>query len=91
MAGARYAPTFSPRMRGEKVNQRQRAAMSTRLLEGVNLPAACVDGGRLAGVNLKQVNLEGAHLNGAHLHGTNPTDADLTICRIYRISAGDLK
>jgi hypothetical protein len=26
--GARYAPTFSPRMRGEKVNQRQRAAMS---------------------------------------------------------------
>ena len=28
MAGARCAPTFSPRMRGEKVNQRQRAAMS---------------------------------------------------------------
>ena len=26
--GCSYAPTFSPRMRGEKVNQRQRAAMS---------------------------------------------------------------
>jgi hypothetical protein len=62
----------------------------------VNLYKADLSGANLKGadlreVNLNQANLLGAHLSQALLVGTNLVDATLTDCRIYGISAWNVK
>jgi hypothetical protein len=66
------------------------------LLGDANLSGACLSGAYLNGAilinaNLSQANLGGAYLTAASLVHTDLTGADLTGCRIYGISAWDLK
>jgi hypothetical protein len=65
-------------------------------LHGANLRAADLTGALLGTTNLRAADLTKAvlctaHLENATLVETNLTDADLTGCRIYGISAWDLK
>lgn len=60
--------------------------MSGAVLSGATLCTA-----DLSGTNLSEAVLSGADLSRAVLVGTNLTNADLTGCRIYGISAWDLK
>ena len=65
-------------------------------LSGANLSEANLSGANLSGANLSEANLSGANLSGANLSGallveTNLVDAILTDCRIYGISAWDVK
>jgi uncharacterized protein YjbI with pentapeptide repeats len=60
-------------------------------LAGANLSKACLSGVELFDANLREVNLIGADLSYAGLVRTNFTGADLTGCRVYGISAWDLK
>jgi hypothetical protein len=67
----------------------------------VDLSSANLRKANLGGTNLRKANLGGADLSGADLSGANLsstiliianlTDADLTGCRVYGISAWDLK
>ena len=74
-----------------------RANLSGADLSGANLSGANLSGANLSGANLSEANLSGANLRGANLRerlalvDTNLTDADLTGCRIYGVSAWDLK
>jgi uncharacterized protein YjbI with pentapeptide repeats len=75
-------------------------------LSGASLYQADLSGADLSGANLSRANLSGANLRGADLYGadlrgasiqraslveTNLAEADLTGCRIYGMSAWDLK
>jgi uncharacterized protein YjbI with pentapeptide repeats len=65
-------------------------------LNGANLVGANLVGARLSAANLNGANLNGADLSGANLEGavlleTNLIDATLTDCRIYGISAWNVK
>lgn len=60
-------------------------------LAGANLSKACLNAATLFHANLRGVNLIGADLTHADLVRTNFTGADLTGCRVYGISAWDLK
>ena len=72
------------------------ANLSEADLSGADLPGADLSGAYLYGANLTRADLSGADLSGAHLNGatlieSNLTNATLTDCRIYGISAWDLK
>ena len=72
------------------------ANLSEADLYGADLPGADLSGAYLYGANLTRADLSGADLSGAHLNGatlieSNLTNATLTDCRIYGISAWDLK
>jgi uncharacterized protein YjbI with pentapeptide repeats len=60
-------------------------------LSGADLSGANLDGANLDFADLSGANLSGASLTSAILIQTNLTDADLTGCRVYGISAWDLK
>jgi hypothetical protein len=60
-------------------------------LGGANLGGANLGGANLGGANLGGANLGGANLSMARLVETNLVDATLTDCRIYGISAWDVK
>jgi len=60
-------------------------------LSGANLIEANLDGANLMEANLSRANLSRADLPTAILVGTNFSGADLTACRIYGVSAWDLK
>jgi hypothetical protein len=73
-----------------------KANLSKANLETANLAGAKLAGAHLVGANLKVAKLAGANLAGASLSTailihTNLTNADLTGCRVYGISAWDLK
>jgi pentapeptide repeat protein len=72
------------------------ADLSWTDLSWARLVEANLSGADLYGAGLHEAYLRGANLNGADLRsvnltGTDLTDADLTRCRIYGISAWDLK
>jgi hypothetical protein len=72
------------------------ADLSWANLSGANLFRAHLSGADLGGVNLFRANLSGADLGGATLVSatlveTDLTGADLTGCRVYGISAWNLK
>jgi Pentapeptide repeats (8 copies) len=77
------------------------ADLSGTNLAGADLGFANLAGADLTGADLREADLAGANLAGANLTGadlrstilieTNLTDADLTGCRVYGISAWDLK
>ena len=58
---------------------------------GANLNFAYLTGANLTGANLSSADLDGATLIGAQLIAANLTDAVLTDCRVYGISAWDVK
>jgi Pentapeptide repeats (8 copies) len=60
-------------------------------LHGVNLSGADLRLANLHEVNLSGANLRRANISEANLLKTNLTGADLTGCRIYGVSAWDLK
>lgn len=65
-------------------------------LSGANLTAASLNGANLANANLTSTNLRGADLNEADLTqailvDTDLTEANLANCRVYGISAWDLR
>ena len=60
-------------------------------LRGADLTGANLTGADLRGADLTGANLTGADLTGAHLVDTNLFDAVLADCRIYGISAWDVK
>jgi hypothetical protein len=61
------------------------------ILDGSYLQDADLRGANLGGANLSGANLSGANLSKAILVLTDFANADLTACRIYGISAWDLK
>jgi hypothetical protein len=66
------------------------------MLAGADLSRAMLAGADLSGTllaraNLGRANLSGANLSGANLVGTDLVDATLTGCRIYGISAWNVK
>jgi uncharacterized protein YjbI with pentapeptide repeats len=65
--------------------------LSSADLAGANLSKACLSAASLFHANLRGVNLIGADLSNADLVRTNFTGADLTGCRVYGISAWDMK
>jgi hypothetical protein len=72
------------------------ALLPIALLTGANLAEANLTRADLSGANLVAANLSGANLSGANLNGallveTNLVGAILTGCRIYGISAWDVK
>ena len=67
------------------------ANLSGANLSGANLSGADLCGANLSGADLRGTDLRGADLQSAILIETNLTDADLTGCRVYGISAWDLK
>ena len=60
-------------------------------LSGANLSEANLSEANLSGANLSEANLSEANLGGAALVDTNLIDATLTDCRIYGISAWNVK
>jgi uncharacterized protein YjbI with pentapeptide repeats len=60
-------------------------------LDGANLSGADLSGANLGGANLSGANLSSANLSSAQLVETNLIDATLTDCRIYGISAWNVK
>jgi uncharacterized protein YjbI with pentapeptide repeats len=60
-------------------------------LTKANLSGADLRGARLGGANLSGADLSFGNLRSAELVGTNLADAVLTGCRVYGISAWDLK
>jgi hypothetical protein len=60
-------------------------------LVGANLSEANLHGANLVEAKLSEANLRGANLNQATLVDTDLRGADLTGCRVYGISAWDLK
>jgi uncharacterized protein YjbI with pentapeptide repeats len=60
-------------------------------LNGANLFEANLFEAHLSGANLRGANLRGANLSEAQLVGTNLVDATLTDCRVYGISAWNVK
>ena len=60
-------------------------------LSGANLSNADLNAAFLSGANLSGANLNNVDLRAAALLETNLTGADLTGCRIYGVSAWDLK
>jgi len=60
-------------------------------LYGANLVAARLDEAQLVGASLRGADLTGASLQGATLIETDLTDATLTDCRVYGVSAWDVK
>jgi hypothetical protein len=60
-------------------------------LSGANLGKANLIRADLTNADLSGANLAGAHLGGAVMVGTNFTAADLTGCRVYGVSAWNLK
>jgi hypothetical protein len=72
------------------------ADLSGAYLRGADLRGADLRGSILVGAIFSEANLSGANLSGANLEGSSLvdaylTDADLTDCRIYGISAWNLK
>ena len=72
------------------------ADLSQAYLFGANLSQANLSGANLSQANLVWTNLSGANLSGANLSGaqlveTNLVDATLTDCKIYGISAWNVK
>ena len=77
------------------------ANLTSANLTSANLNGADLVGANLSGANLTRANLNGANLSGANLSSanvsgaslvrTNLVDAILTNCRIYGISAWDVK
>jgi hypothetical protein len=61
------------------------------LHHGADLSRANLGGARLSGARLSGANLSGANLSGAQLVGTDLIDATLTDCRIFGISAWNVK
>ena len=68
-----------------------RADLRGANLSEADLSGAGLAGADLAGADLRGANLSGAILNGARLLHTDLTGADLTGCRIYGVSAWDIK
>jgi uncharacterized protein YjbI with pentapeptide repeats len=64
--------------------------IATKLV-GPDLSRADLAGARLVGADLSRADLSGANLQNANLVNTDLTGADLTGCRIYGVSAWDLK
>jgi Pentapeptide repeats (8 copies) len=62
------------------------AILSLAILSGANLSRAYLSGAYLSGANLS-----GADLHGAQLVETNLEDATLTNCRVYGVSAWNVK
>jgi hypothetical protein len=60
-------------------------------LTGANLSSADLAGANLTGANLRGANLRDAQLAYANLSRADLTDADLTGCKIYAVSAWDVK
>jgi uncharacterized protein YjbI with pentapeptide repeats len=60
-------------------------------LSGARLMGANLSGAELNGASLNEANLRGARLERAQLVDTDFTGADLTNCRIFGISAWELK
>jgi hypothetical protein len=67
------------------------ADLSGATLSGANLSGADLTRANLFNANLFNANLSGADLTRASLIGTNFTCANLTGCRVYGISAWNLK
>ncbi len=67
------------------------ADLSGTDLSRANLNAASLRGANLSGANLSGANLSGADLSTANLVGTKLLGTNLTDCRIYGISAWDVK
>jgi uncharacterized protein YjbI with pentapeptide repeats len=67
------------------------ANLSGANLSGANLMKANLSGANLVEADLMEANLRGANLDRSTLVETDLTDADLTGCRIYGISAWNLK
>jgi uncharacterized protein YjbI with pentapeptide repeats len=68
-----------------------RANLSRADLNGANLSGADLNGANLSGADLTNAVLRGSDLRSTALVETILRDADLTGCRIYGISAWDLK
>jgi hypothetical protein len=68
-----------------------RADLSGANFSGANLSGAILAGARFGAAMLAGTDLSGANLLGANLVGTNLGDATLTGCRIYGISAWNVK
>ena len=68
-----------------------RANLRETDLSGANLGEADLSGANLRETDLSRANLSGADLTGANLIETNLTSAILTDCKIYGISAWNLK
>jgi len=75
-------------LRGAKLRG---AFMSGADLSGADLRDCYLGGAYLGGANLKDADLSGAELVGAVLLGTDVTRARLRGCRVYGVSAWDLK
>jgi uncharacterized protein YjbI with pentapeptide repeats len=69
----------------------RRADLTKANLSEANLSGADLSGANLSGADLSKSDLSGASLERASLVETILTDANLTSCRIYGISAWDLK
>jgi uncharacterized protein YjbI with pentapeptide repeats len=67
------------------------ANLSRANLDGANLVRANLYGASFVRARLRGANLSGAGLSGAILLAADLTDADLTGCRVYGVSAWDLK
>ena len=73
-----------------------RADLSEAELRRANLSEAYLDGANLFGANLSEANISGAHLTSADLTkatlvSTNLERANLTACRVFGISAWDVR
>ena len=67
------------------------ASLMEAKLIGARLNGADLAGATFPGASLLMANLSGANLGGAQLVRTNLVDATLTDCRVYGISAWDVK
>jgi hypothetical protein len=67
------------------------ADLSGANLSEANLVRADLSGADLSGANLVRADLSGANLSGAQLVETNLEDATLTDCRVYGVSAWNVK
>jgi uncharacterized protein YjbI with pentapeptide repeats len=97
-ANLQGANLHSANFRGANLPKADLAAADLRraILTGANLQEADLRRANLGGVDLSYANLRGAKLSRANLVGavlveTNFEEADLTGCRVYGISAWNLK
>jgi uncharacterized protein YjbI with pentapeptide repeats len=93
-ANLREARLFGANLRGANLrgaNLIEANLREANLSGGANLSGANLDGANLIATNLRKADLIEASLQSAILIGTNFSRADLTDCRIYGLSAWNLK
>jgi hypothetical protein len=86
-------PEIVPEFRSGRLSEEElsHANLTKAFLLGADLSEANLSYADLSGANLSGANLSGANLGGATLVRTNLDGANLTACRVYGISAWDVR